>query len=201
MTASGLKVLRTLVLGTVLLWLLPNPATAQQEKSDLSGAVNEFRRAGAGLGCTTLADAPDTDPPELPCLHIGQLQVGARFSDIRSAWGEPERAVPQNDSLTAYVYVFDYEAESPAYTVLTVRSDTVVAVQLTGTAMHEDYTLSSVRLGDPEDRVLKFLGPPMMTREVPEVNGVQWGYAPWPLSLEIVDGRVYSMRVSLPAYR
>ncbi|MEM8556267.1 MAG: hypothetical protein AAGG50_00335 [Bacteroidota bacterium] len=80
-----------------------------------------------------------------------------------------------------------------------MRQDTLVAIQLTGTGMHEGYDFSSIRLGDPASEVLRVLGTPTVTRDAAAVSDEFWGYAPFPISFELIDDKVYSMRISLYA--
>jgi hypothetical protein len=66
-----------------------------------------------------------------------------------------------------------------------------------------------VLLGDPAERLTQQLGPPVRTDLFEDasvgITGRRWTYGPLPFSVEIVDDRVYSIRVwrpnGLPARR
>jgi hypothetical protein len=91
--------------------------------------------------------------------------------------------VPAGTSLPYWVIGFDEDRR-------------VVSIQLTGDKRIDRYTFSSLRLGDPESRVHRILGEPTEKQEVSKVGAEMWSWRPYPVTLEIKDGRVYSMRVS-----
>ena len=74
----------------------------------------------------------------------------------------------------------------------------IVTVQLTGNYSHPDLAFATIRLNDTEERVLAMLGPPANIRVVKEIGGLLWDYHPIPISIELVHGRVYSIKVAAP---
>ncbi len=178
-------------------------AVAQAEQIDPRIQDHVFVGAGGGLGCVTPSDWPVEDDPHDPsvayvsCLHIGPLQVGSRAAAYQDWLTEAYKVIPNSDGSISTVYLFESDSETAPYLVLTTQRDTVVAVQLTGESMPDEFHLSLIRLGDPEERVVSQLGGPRMEHPIGEgIEGHLWGYTPWPLSFEIRDGRVFSMRVS-----
>jgi hypothetical protein len=51
-------------------------------------------------------------------------------------------------------------------------------------------------LGDSEEKVTSVLGPRHSAQEVKEISGVLWDYHPFAISIELVAGKVYSIRVA-----
>jgi hypothetical protein len=82
------------------------------------------------------------------------------------------------------------------YWVIGFDRQRVISIQITGDLLVDQYAFSSIRVGDPESRVLLLLGPPEFSQPVSQVGGDMWGYSPYPVTFEIKNGRVYSMRVS-----
>lgn len=160
-------------------------------------APYEFRRVGPTLACTT-PDKPK-DPPGLQdCLRMGPLQIGMSLFDVSRELGKPSRVVVQ-DGATLRVYVIPInvpEGHSLPYWVVGFRDGTVSSLQMTGDRGSRHLAFSSIRLGDPKTRVIEVLGEPFLTRGVKEVDAEFWGYSPFPISLEIKGGRVYSIRIS-----
>lgn len=184
-----------------LSWLITSLAVAASTTGAAAAepaiAANEFRRAGATLACITPAEPKDSGGMR-DCLRIGPLQVGMSLFDVSRELGKPYRVVEQ-DGATLRVYVISVEAppNSPLpYWVVGFRDGRVDSIQMTGERGDERFAFSSIRLGDPKSRVVEILGAPFATRNVEDVGAEFWGYAPFPISLEIKGGRVYSIRIS-----
>ena len=60
-----------------------------------------------------------------------------------------------------------------------------------------DDSFSTVSPGDPIAKVDKAFGPRFSERPVPEIGGTLRDYAPFPFTIEYVDGVVYSIRVGM----
>lgn len=159
-------------------------------------APNEFRDAGGTLVCTTRT----AEPEMRDCLRIGPVRIGQSLRDIAMMFGDPYRVVDQGDT-TLRVYTIDIgvpQGQPVPYWVLGFDKDRrVVSIQMTGERGDNRFAFSSIRLGDPAGRVIKILGKPYVTREVQDIEGAEfWGYTPFPISIEIKNNRVYSIRVS-----
>ena len=104
----------------------------------------------------------------------------------------------------AYLAHQDSVARSAAYYVIEYErvggEEIAFSIQLTGDRPDGQHHFSCLDLGGPEARVTQQLGPPSERSpfDVGDVQGVVWSYAPLPVSIEIVDGKVYSMRVWRP---
>ena len=55
-----------------------------------------------------------------------------------------------------------------------------------------DYAFSSIRLTDPQSKVVQILGPRYVERKVDAIGGVMWDYHPFDITIECVGGKVYS---------
>lgn len=160
-------------------------------------APHEFRRVGPTLACATPGQ-PDESPVIRDCLRMGRLRIGMSLFDVSRELGKPYRVVEQ-DGATLRVYVIAIEVpegHSLPYWVVGFRGGTVSSLQITGERGDKRVAFSSIRLGDPKSRVLDVLGEPFVTKDVKDVDAEFWGYPPFPVSFEIKNGRVYSIRIS-----
>lgn len=153
--------------------------------------MNTFRFGGNTIICK-MQNPDDQDA----CLRIGDFKMGDDFAALASKMGKPYRIIPQSDERTAVVYVITATQESEAYWVLEHHDGKLVAIQLTGDAPVPDVSFSTIQLTDPEAKVKEVLGPRYAISEVPEIGGTLWDYDPFPFSIEFVDGKVYSIRIS-----
>lgn len=163
-------------------------------------AANEFRASGGALVCVTEAAPQDSQtPPYGDCLRIGPVRIGETLRDVAMRFGKAGKEVHQGPvTLRVWPVRMDVPAgTSLPYWVIGFDEDRrVVSIQLTGDKRVDEYAFSSLRLGDPESRVRRILGEPAEKQTIPAVDAVMWSWRPYPVSLEIRDGRVYSMRVS-----
>jgi hypothetical protein len=156
--------------------------------------INEFRRKGGGLVCTTETFKPDEG--YLQCLRIGPIYIGQRERDVERLLGNPWKVIKQDDSTTIKVFPIESNEESKPYWVITFKNGAAEAVQVTGKNPKVTISFSSIKLGDKKSRVLEILGKPFASETIEDIKGTLWSYRPFPISIEIVDDRVYSMRLS-----
>lgn len=167
-------------------------------------APNEFRHAGGGLTCITPEPPDETSGPVYrACLRIGPVQIGQTLRDIARMFGKPYRVVENGDT-TMRVYIIDIDTpqgqRTPYWVIGFDKERRVISIQMTGERGDKKLAFSSIRLGDPASRVTKILGKPSVTRDVKDVEGAKfWGYMPFPISIEIKNKRVYSIRISVSA--
>jgi hypothetical protein len=71
-------------------------------------------------------------------------------------------------------------------------------IQLTGYATKEEFTFSSLKLGDNEEKVRKFFGPPTSIDDVEEIKGYAYSYEPaaepFKITIEFINKKVYTFR-------
>ena len=165
-----------------------------------AAADNEFRVSNEMLVCD--AEAPPAEgemPPWRDCLRIGPVRIGETLRDVAMRFGRAGKEVRQGPvTLRVWPVQMDVPAgTSLPYWVIGFDEDRrVVSIQLTGDKPLDRYAFSSLRLGDSESQVRRVLGEPAERQEVPGVGAEMWSWRPYPVSFEIKDGRVYSMRVS-----
>ena len=160
-------------------------------------AGDEFRVSGGSLACIT-GEAPSGDPPYRACLGIGPVRIGQTMRTVAMRFGKAGKEIRQGDViLRVWPVRLDVPEGTPLpYWVIGFADQRVISIQLTGKRRVEKFAFSSLRLGDPQARVLEILGPPAEKRDAPEAGVVMWNWRPFPVTLEMKGGRVYSMRVS-----
>ena len=186
----------------------------------------EYRKAWPpgleGITCTSISP-PNTVPPNHSasmhshCLRLGPLQLGmqfyqlqmslAQFSDIEQAGIVKPRdlgATPDGLQTVAIPVVSFRSGEQlrmSSYLVAVFdKQGFVRTLQLTGLAggAASGLPFSSVTLGTTKEKLVNILGFPSSTSDVPQIRGKLWNYAPFPFSIELKDGVVYSVRLETP---
>lgn len=150
-----------------------------------------------------VAAKEDGDGTLVPCLRIGWTFVGQVRADVERELGTPWRTL--GAASYAYLVYRDSTGQRGAYYIVEYEQvggeETALAIQLTGDPAPTNISFSCLQLGDPEADAWRQLGPPAATvpfdaREM-EKRGLRWEY-PDPISIEIVNGRVFSFRVWRP---
>ena len=141
-----------------------------------------------------LSDNSDREP-FVDCLRIGNMYLGGTRSDIEAIAGIDSF---EADGQTVHVLAEAEDGLLLTYLVVAYdESDNAISLQLTGEA-NSVWDFSSIRLGDTEASVREKFGDPFDIIDVPEIGGVVWRYGAHPFSIEIVEARVYSVRVFFP---
>lgn len=156
--------------------------------------ANTFRFVGNHLVCKQDTPAPNY----IACLRIGPLRVGDSYRPIRELNPKPWKEVALEGSASTSAFRIIATSETNAYWVIGHRDDQIVSIQLTGNYSHPDLAFATIRLNDTEEKVLAMLGPQANIRVVKEIGGLLWDYHPFPISIEFVHGRVYSIKVAAP---
>lgn len=174
------------------LWWLPlvvlsaGCASSQPSATESTLPLEEYRFLGNHLVCRT--KYPD-DPNA--CYRIGTIKIGAAYEPKVA----PQKEVTLPNGVIASMFPIIKNDQHEAYWILGHKNGKVVSIQLTGNYPSADYALASIRLGDSEEKVARVLGPRHNVKEVKEIGGVLWDYYPFSISIELVGGKVYSMRV------
>ena len=201
MLLKGFALLLLAGLGLAPGFALAAPPEQVPPRMDDSFIPGEFRGAGGGLSCVT-AEKPDpATHPYIKCLHIGPLAIGQTRAALEKVLGPPYRVIPGRNGLRHSLYKPAATAGQQAVFFVSYKLENIIALQLSGTGSHPQFTLSSIKLGDPAKWVQKVLDGPFSTLPIEKRDGSKamlWDYAPWPLSFEIKDDKVISMRISEP---
>lgn len=158
----------------------------------------EFRYHDGELKCIAGSEASGGGPSYIECLAIGPIRIGDTMRTVAMKFGKARQTVDRG-AVIERVYPIDVgvpQGQRVPYWVIGFEGQRVVSIQITGHLRVDQYAFSSVRVGDPESLLRDRFGPAGYTQPAPHIGGVMWGYPPYPLTFEIKDGRVYSMRVS-----
>jgi len=160
---------------------------AADKEAFVAAPVDSFRFVGNALACKMAS--PDDD---YACLVIGPHKIGATYAPPNEPWQEFD----QGDGVVGSVHPIAVDENHQAYWVIGHKEGKVTSVQLTGDYPDVDYAFSSIRLTDPQSKVVQILGPRYVERKVDEIGGVMWDYHPFDITIEFVGGKVYSIRIS-----
>jgi hypothetical protein len=166
--------------------------------SAAQAAGGEFRYSGGELNCVSGVESTGQEPPYLDCLQIGPVQIGETMRTVSMKFGKARKTVKRG-AVTERLYPINLNvpAGQPVpYWVIGFEGLRVISIQITGDVRVDQYAFSSIRIGDPESKLLKLFGPAGFNQPAPQIGGVLWGYSPYPVTFELKNGRVYSMRVS-----
>lgn len=160
--------------------------------NQISIVPNEFRYLGNALVCTR--EHP-TDDGYLPCLNIGGIKIGDSISTVEKKYPDIFKTITNPDTSITKVYPVEGPTDEVPYFAVVYKKNLVSSIQLTGRGTKETLSFSSIQLGDQYKKVLEIIGPPSKKNNVQEINGEIWSYFPFPISIEIVENKVYSIKV------
>jgi hypothetical protein len=189
-----LGVFRTLVMASSA--MLCHVALSQPVEPDVlrkqmdSTPFNAFRFIGNHLVCKT------NDPNAAnPCYRIGEFILGDDFDKATKPLGNPWRLIPQPDGVEIAVFTVKATELEQAYWAIGNRDGKVVSIQLTGNFSSQVASFSTIQLSDPQSKVRDILGPRYSVKSVEAIKGTMWDYAPFQISIEFVNDKVYSIRI------
>ncbi len=156
-----------------------------------------------------VAPTVDADGTVVPCLRIGAVFVGMSRESIERVLGKPWRDLgptPPGKSTVAYLVHHDSVAGTSAYYAVEYEHldsmEIAFSVQLTGDKLSTGEHFSCIGLGDGAEAITQQLGRPSETAAVDVgragVTATAWYYWTLSTSIEIVNGRVFSLRVWRP---
>ena len=166
---------------------LPKEQIEAMKKEYAKTPINTFRFLGNALVCKS--DSADDD---FACFRIGSLKIGDEYKARNKAWKE----IQQIEGVTASVHPIVTNDEFNAYWVIGHKEGKITSIQITGNYPHEQIAFATIKLTDPKEKVREILGPRFHERKVESINGVMWDYYPFPITVELVDNKVYSVRVA-----
>ena len=177
------------------------PHVRQQAQAS-SVQPGEFRRDSRGLGCRLSA----FEVTYRSCLKIGPFTIGDSLTSVEQKVGKPAKVIPQPNGVEARLYPIETTRVAEglkllSYWVIGYQNAKITSIQLTGQSTKAGFTFSSIRLGDPVEKVLRLLGEPTSKLSVPDVHAISWDYAPFPFSFEIKNESVVSIQVQEPAVK
>ncbi len=184
-------VLGSLVAFTVVAGNTPKTMSKEQieaMKSEFAKTpINTFRFLGNALVCKS-----DSGEDDSACFRIGSLKIGEEYKPRNKAWKE----ISQGQGVTASVHPIVANDEFNAYWVIGHKEGKITSIQITGNYPHEKLVFSTIKLADPKEKVKEILGPRFHERKVESINGIMWDYYPFPITIELIDNKVHSIRVA-----
>lgn len=179
----------------------PGPIAAEAQP-------NQFHRvAGRGLACAVDAAHGEAMAQHqrpvtfLPCLKVGAVAVADERAKVEATLGAPSQVSDLDLRTQARVYPIRQRSVPEPYYVVTFQDEVAVAVQLIGPPTEMPATFSGLALGAPVQQVVDTLGKPsrrcMMRAHGPET----WMWQPFPIGVDILDGRVVGFKATWPAGR
>lgn len=182
---------------------LPEPGAVPTEAQP-----NHFYRVtGKGLACAVdVAEGEAMSRHKrpitfLPCLKVGAVAIADDRARVEELLGAPSQISDLDMRTDARVYPIHQRSLPEPYYVVTYQDDVAVAVQLIGPPTEMPATFSGLALGQPAQNVIDALGKPtrrcMMRPKGPET----WMWQPFPIGVDILDGRVVGFKVTWPAGR
>lgn len=182
---------------------VPEPASAETAPQ-----ANRFHRVvGKGLACAVPKDEgaamADRKRPVtfLPCLRVGAVGIADDRAGVETLLGQPTQVSDLDLRTQARIYPIRQRSIPEPYYAITYQDDVVVAVQLIGPPTEMPAMLSGISLGDGVRAVVDALGKPtrrcMLRAKGPET----WMWQPFPIGIDILDGRVVGLKATWPADR
>lgn len=185
-----------------------NDGMAEPAPPAAEAQPNHFHRVtGKGLGCAVdVAEGEAMSRHQrpvtyLPCLKIGAVAIADERAKVEAELGEPTQVSDLGLRTQARVYPIHQRSVPEPYYVVTYQDEVAVAVQLIGPPTEMPAAFSGLSLGMSMQQVLDALGKPsrrcMMRARGPET----WMWQPFPIGIDILDGRVVGFKVTWPAGR
>lgn len=173
-----------------------SPPTPTPVAKPADWPFDEFRYLGS-LACKHRSTTESEN--DNACLLIGAIRVEQTVAQVEAITGKASAVVEGQAGEEIRVYSLRGAAEPPPYLAVGFVEGKVSSIQLSGNATSEPYAFSSLTLGDTADKVTQILGPPAARNPMKDVPGDLWSYRPFPISLEVHEGRVVSIKIWKPS--
>ncbi len=141
------------------------------------------------LACAATENQSDSNA----CLNFNSIDFYMNRAQIEEILGEPNQTM-QRDSQVYFIYLIQNQKEDQPYLVITYDNNKPTSLQLSGSKVGDDFAFSGIRLGDGGSYVRHRLGEPSRQSQISQ-EVIMWDYAPFPISIELKGGLVYSIRL------
>lgn len=186
-----------------------NAGMAEPSAQIPAARPNQFHRVpGKGLACAIdNADGEAMAKHEKPvtflsCLRVGAVGVSDERAVVEELLGQPTHINDLDLRTEARVYPIHQRSLPEPYYVVTYQDDVAVAVQLIGPPTEMPASFSGLSLGQPMQAVLDTLGKPNRRCMMRGAKGPEtWMWQPFPIGVDIMEGRVVGFKVTWPAGR
>lgn len=157
--------------------------------------INTFYYNSLGLGCISdTIQSPESG--YMNCLCFGEINFETTLNQYYDKFGEPARIMDNSDGSKYYIFILSPSQEAFSYIAVQILNNETTVIQLTGKDNTIPFSFSTIKLGDHATYVKQRLGPNYEQIKVEEIDGFKWSYNPFPFSIEFIDMRVYSIRLS-----
>jgi len=152
--------------------------------------IDEFYFNGA-IGCVSSEIREDYNN----CLNFNSVSILSSIVEIEEMLGEPYSIVNQA-GIDYRIYLLPSHDESPPYLAVSLNDkNELQSIQLSGIKTGDDFSFSGIRLGDYFGMVEDRLGKPSGIKKL-DAQTELWTYNPYPISFEIKDKLVSSIKLS-----
>lgn len=148
---------------------------------------NTFRFVGNAIICKM-----SNGDNDYACHRIGKARVGDPYKPNTKSWKD----IPQTDGVVVSIFPIVANDKYNAYWAIGHKNKIIESVQITGNYTNEELSFSTIMLDDSSEKVEEILGPRYRESKVESINGVLRDYYPFPISIELVNNKVYSIRVA-----
>lgn len=164
--------------------------------------LSDQGRLVCGLHPDTVASMPELDVLEVAtrrCLRMGEIYMHMTRADAEKILPPAAKDMPDADRNVVWtIYPSDPTDGSKGAYIIAYEDDIVMYIWAQGPTVIPDAHFSSIRLDAPAETIIARLGEPSARTPAPDINGEQWSYGVQSFAFEVVDGRVYSIRLVSP---
>lgn len=134
------------------------------------------------------------------CDAIGPVHIGMAKAKAKAAFANPPwKVLPRPNGEATIHLVVDAAKRPVGYIVVETDGSKVTALQLTagrqGSSIVLPIAFSSIRPGEPAQRAIDVLGPPLQRCTGEDVAGELWKWGGASFTIEIAEELVYSIRI------
>jgi tetratricopeptide (TPR) repeat protein len=127
-------------------------------------------------------------------MELCGIRLNTPITDVRIKYGEPDQELELQNRQKALLYkLFDEGAVIFTYQDDLMRM--VSAIQISGDGFSPSEQLTSIRIGDPVERIQEVLGMAVSVQDVPKM-GTKYHTFPHNVSIESKNDRVFSVRIT-----
>ena len=157
--------------------------------------MNQFVFNGEWIICIT--DSLQKDNPNA-CSHFGMVGFGTSLGEFTELFGESAKTIENADGSITNIFLLaaDSTSEYSPYLVVNKLNGNIESLQMTGESTLSQLSFSGLSLGSSSEDVISTLGPPSERTLVDEIGGEMFDYDPFHFTFEIVNGLIYSIRLT-----
>jgi hypothetical protein len=129
------------------------------------------------------------------CLSIGNINFFNTYNDVTARLGKPFNTVTNSDNSKTYTFLVYPKDKKTPHLLVTMKDEKIIRLQLKGYKSNDDFSFSSIRLGDYYTFVKHKFGEPYFKKEVKAAGDETWVYSPIPITIEFRLNKVSSITI------